>query len=85
VITYLPPLFLFLLENNYGDEMRADRQSASFLNMPVFVALAGGKVAFYRPLQAPAGGKVAPAGGKVAPAGSKVLYSPLEEQQQAVK
>jgi hypothetical protein len=53
--------------------------------MPVFVALAGGKVAFYRPLQAPAGGKVAPAGGKVAPAGCKVLYSPLEEQQQAVK
>jgi hypothetical protein len=26
--------------------------------MPVFAALAGGKVALYRPLQAPAGGKV---------------------------
>jgi hypothetical protein len=47
--------------------------------------VAGGKVQLYRPLQAPAGGKVvpaggnvAPAGGKVAAAGGKVLYQPLE-------
>jgi hypothetical protein len=33
--------------------------------MPVFAALAGGKVALYHPLQAPAGGKV--------------LYRPLEQ------
>jgi hypothetical protein len=32
--------------------------SSFLLYMPVFVALAGGKVALYRPLQAPAGGKV---------------------------
>jgi hypothetical protein len=36
--------------------------------MPVFAALAGGKVALYRPLQAPGVGKVAKAGGKVAAA-----------------
>jgi hypothetical protein len=34
--------------------------------MPVFAALAGGNVAFYRQVKAPAGGKVAQAGGKVA-------------------
>jgi hypothetical protein len=38
--------------------------------MPVFAALAGGKVALYHPLQAPAGGKV--------------LYCPLEELQRTV-
>jgi hypothetical protein len=52
--------------------------SSFLLYMPVFAALAGGKVAFYHPLQAPAGGKVATAGGKVAAAGGKVLYRPLE-------
>jgi hypothetical protein len=46
--------------------------------MPVFAALAGGKVALYHSLQAPAGGKVATAGGKVAVAGGKVPYLPLE-------
>jgi hypothetical protein len=40
--------------------------------MPVFAALVVGKVALYRPLQAPAVGKVAPAG-------DKVLYRPLEQ------
>jgi hypothetical protein len=39
--------------------------------MPVFAALAGGKVALYHPLLAPAGGKV--------------LYRPLEELQRSVK
>jgi hypothetical protein len=39
--------------------------------MPVFVALAGGKVALYHPFQAPAGGKV--------------LFRPLEQLQLAVK
>jgi hypothetical protein len=38
--------------------------------MTVFAALAGGKVALYRPLQAPAGGKV--------------LNGQLEELQRAV-
>jgi hypothetical protein len=59
--------------------------SSFLLYMTVFAALAGGKVPLYRPLQAPAGGKVvpaggnvAPAGGKVAAAGGKVLYRPLE-------
>jgi hypothetical protein len=37
--------------------------------MPVFAALAVGKVALYHPLQAPAGGKAV----------SKVLYRPLEQ------
>jgi hypothetical protein len=46
--------------------------SSFLLYMPVFAALAGGKVTLYRPLQAPAGGKVATAGGKVAVAGGKV-------------
>jgi hypothetical protein len=46
--------------------------------MPVFAALAGGKVALYHPFQAPAGGKVALAG-------SKVLYRPLQLLEQAVK
>jgi hypothetical protein len=59
-----------------------------------FAALAGGKVALYRPLMAlagskvalaggklaQAGGKVAPVGGKVAPAGRKVLHHPLEKK-----
>jgi hypothetical protein len=45
--------------------------SSFLLYMPVFAALAGGKVALYRLLQAPAGGKV--------------LYRPLEELQRAVK
>jgi hypothetical protein len=45
--------------------------SSFLLYMPVFAALAGGKVALYHPLQAPAG--------------SKVLYHPLEELQRAVK
>jgi hypothetical protein len=40
--------------------------------MPVFAALAGGKVALYHPLQTPASGKVALAG-------VKVLYRPLEQ------
>jgi hypothetical protein len=39
--------------------------------MPVFAALAGGKVALYHPLQAPAGGKV--------------LYRPLQLLQRSVK
>jgi hypothetical protein len=39
--------------------------SSFLLYMPVFAALAGGKIPLYRPLQAPAGGKV--------------LYGPLEE------
>jgi hypothetical protein len=41
------------------------------LFMPVFAALAGGKVPLYRPLRAPAGGKV--------------IYGPLEELQRAEK
>jgi hypothetical protein len=45
--------------------------SSFLLYMPVFAALAGGKVALYHPLQAPAG--------------SKVLNRPLEELQRAVK
>jgi hypothetical protein len=45
--------------------------SSFLLYMPVFAALAGGKVALYHPLQAPAAGKV--------------LYRPLEELQRAVK
>jgi hypothetical protein len=45
--------------------------SLFLLYMPVFAALAGGKVALYRPLQAPAVGKV--------------LYNPLEALQRAVK
>jgi hypothetical protein len=36
VITYLPPLFLFLQDNNYGDEMRAVGLSAQ-LQMPTFL------------------------------------------------
>jgi hypothetical protein len=36
VITYLPPLFLFLQQNNYGDEMRAVGLSAQ-LQMPTFI------------------------------------------------
>jgi hypothetical protein len=43
--------------------------------MPVFAAQAGGKVALYRPLKAPAGGKVAPAGVKVALADGKVTLA----------
>jgi hypothetical protein len=61
--------------------------SSFLLYMPVFAALAGGNVAHYHPLQAPAGFKVAPAGGKVALAGGKVinhplwlLYRPLEQK-----
>jgi hypothetical protein len=46
--------------------------SLFLLYMPVFAALAGGKVPLYRLLYTPAGGKVAPVGGKV-------LYNPLEE------
>jgi hypothetical protein len=45
--------------------------SSFLLYMPVFAALAGGKVALYHPFQAPAGGKV--------------LYRPLEELKRAVK
>ena len=39
--------------------------SSFLLYMPVFAALAGGKVALYHPFQAPAGGKVALAVSKV--------------------
>jgi hypothetical protein len=45
--------------------------SLFLLYMPVFAVLAGGKVPLYRPLGAPAGGKV--------------LYGPLEELQRVVK
>jgi hypothetical protein len=47
--------------------------------MPVFAALAGGKVPLYRPLRAPAGGKVALAGGKVLYRPLELLYHPLEK------
>jgi hypothetical protein len=36
VITYLPSLFLFLQQENYGDEMRAVGWSAT-LRVPTFV------------------------------------------------
>jgi hypothetical protein len=45
--------------------------SSFLLYMPVFGALAGGKVALYHPFHDPAGGKV--------------LYRPLEELQRAGK
>jgi hypothetical protein len=52
--------------------------SSFLLYMPVFAALAGVKVALYRPLQAPAGGKVITAGGKVLYHPLELLYRPLE-------
>jgi hypothetical protein len=52
--------------------------TSSFIYMPVFAALVGFKVALYRLLQAPAGGKVAPAGSKVLTMTSSfLLYMPV--------